>query len=735
METAFVTRAWRYRVGAGPADPDEPLADQTYTVWAVRFAVPGSQIGLSFSVGDEPAFYAPKPLAKSQSSGTVALPAYVTGKGLEPGQGAATTYTGVDLNVWCAQALTAIDTFLSPTYAAPAFIMAALAGEDPDQTGDLFDILGLKANLAETISSTILPVLVGDEVPALKAAAREELKQSLLQKLGNAALVTSVAVVPVAGATTNEPQAPGTASPPSLYGAPVNTAPSVDLPNYALSSASIALNGKGAPRTDSAMAFLFTSAAPSLDSPIPLTLSYQLTHLQNDITAIPGVDGYRQSSWIAFTTGPFAFPIGSGPLQFPAPLRALPTPPTAQGQTGSGSTISDPSPTQLPLWDYTFTYVAERAAQDSLVASVSFNTLASVAPSDGDPSKALFVALANLIGCAPPIFADFNAYLTQVGPGSKTNGVNYLNAQAALSAWKTLVSDFAKGYAAWANPSIANLARLAAPSGPPPVKLQFRVEVAQKDDLAPAEVLVANVGGATSPLPVIQILPDRYAAEAVAPPPGALVAYQYKDKTTGTLMTTRQAKDTPSQTIAFPQLSALMFQLADTEIQIQRNVDLVNGRETNDAFIFTTVPVAFATPITPTIRHAAYNLARLIPPVAPPAPISSYLNAFFGQLLGAEGGTYVATQIGADGRYPLNADPASPVIDLPIGLMPPTAPTSAALGELSAVVERWLQTNRAPLAGVGAALSFEVILYSALQGASMPMLKVSSVHVDLDAVS
>ncbi|MFV4649356.1 hypothetical protein ACNJUT_22435, partial [Mycobacterium tuberculosis] len=97
---------------------------------------------------------------------------------------------------------------------------------------------------------------------ALKAAATEEWKQSLLQQLANAMAVTSVVVLPVTNASTNEPPTPGTASPPAFYGAPVNTAPGAGSPNYALSSASVPLNAKGSANSDSTLAFLFTSADP-----------------------------------------------------------------------------------------------------------------------------------------------------------------------------------------------------------------------------------------------------------------------------------------------------------------------------------------------------------------------------------------------------------------------------------------------------------------------------------------
>ena len=87
-------------------------------MWAVRFSLANSDQGIAFTLGDAPCFYAPKPVANCLYSGSTTLTTYTIGSGLGAGTGSDTaTFTSVDLNRWMAQALLAIDTFLSPTYA------------------------------------------------------------------------------------------------------------------------------------------------------------------------------------------------------------------------------------------------------------------------------------------------------------------------------------------------------------------------------------------------------------------------------------------------------------------------------------------------------------------------------------------------------------------------------------------------------------------------------------------
>ncbi|MFV4649112.1 hypothetical protein ACNJUT_21205, partial [Mycobacterium tuberculosis] len=198
-------------------------------------------------------------------------------------------------------------------------------------------------------------------------------------------------------------------------------------------------------------------------------------------------------------------------LQLPVPLRELPPPPTAQGQSGLATATANPTPAQISQWNYDFTYSARRAAQDSLLATVGFNTSALVgAPTDA-PSAALFSALARMIACTPAIFADFNAYLAKVAPDTAITSTTFVNAKAALGAWKTLISDVSTAYADWAKPTKPKANALLAASGPPPVNLKFSVELGKQANGA-ALVSVVNLAGATSPVPVIEIMPDTYQA-------------------------------------------------------------------------------------------------------------------------------------------------------------------------------------------------------------------------------
>src|SRR5208337_3296796 len=126
----------------------------------------------------QPVFFAPKPVAKALVTGGVTLPVYTTGKGLSDGS-TATNFTGADLNRWMAQAMTTVDTFLSPTYATPAYILDKLGGFDPDEDGALAAILDQKSQIAATVGKTVRPIFAGDSpTKVMSAAAQTAMTQS-----------------------------------------------------------------------------------------------------------------------------------------------------------------------------------------------------------------------------------------------------------------------------------------------------------------------------------------------------------------------------------------------------------------------------------------------------------------------------------------------------------------------------------------------------------------------------
>lgn len=736
METAFVASGWNIRVGAGPQDPDEPTAGQSHTVWAVRFSVGDSGQGLDFTLGSQPVFFAPKPVAQALITGQVTLPVYTTGTGLSAGS-STTNFTGADLNLWLAQAMNSIDNFLSPGYATPTYILDILSGSNPDENGLLAGILAQKSLIATTVGDTVTPIFASDAPSAvMSAAAQTAMEQSALQLLANATAVTAVAVVPVSDATTNEPLPPGVASAPAFYGQPVDTtdqATGNTLRNYALSAGSIPLNAKGVADTDSTLAFLFTCANPSLQTIVPLTLSYQVTHVRNDITAVPGITGYQQSTWIAFVTGPLNYEISSTAIDFPVVLRALPPPPTAQAQTATAS-ADGTTPAKLPNWDYAFTFSANWAAQDQLIATVAFNTSDPQLGATPSPADVLFQNLAALFTLTPAIFADFDAWLRKVNNATKTTDTAYINAKAAVGAFSTLVTNVATAYAGWANPAPVAAALPGAVSGPPPVTLEFTVTLINVAGAAAIEVTSVGSPPTGAPVPVVLLDPAVYTPVPFTPsqpPPNLIAAYQYvaADKS---LLSYNTATLINARSITFQDLNGLAYQKAETEIEILRNQDLDPGsnRLTADAFVFATPPVAFATPTVPLIVRASFDLSTV--GNAPPLPLANYLDEFFTQLLGANGAQWVTTQIQSSGSYAISSIADGPRISVPINLMLPTAPTPAAINAMAVAVSGWLTQNGQYLTGPNALLDFEIILYSTLPGDVRPLLKIENAFVAID---
>jgi LysM repeat protein len=731
MEVAFLTQDWQYRVGTGPGDPDVALSDKAYTIWAVRFARNGSNQGMAFTIGDAPVFFAPKPVAKCLYSGSVVLPVYQTGTDLRHPSTPTTTYTGVDLNLWVSQALGLIDTFLAAAYAAPTFILDEMLGVNPDESGMLFQILSLKSALADTIADTVRPVFA-DDAPdtTMTAAAVEALKQSLLLQLGNASTVNAVAVVPVSNATTNEALPKENASPPAFYGQPINKAtPQGSAQNYALSSGIVPLNANGSNSTASSLAFLFTCANPHLQPSIQLELTYQLTHLQNAITAIDGIDGYRQSTWINFVTGPVSCPIGDNPIDFPVVLRALPLPPTAQAQSGSSSGLLQLTPAQLCEWDYSFTFGANQTAQDSLRATVAFNTKAVAPLSDGAQTTPLFAALAAIISCSPTIFNDFDLYLRKVDHNTLKASSVFTNARSAVQAWVSLITAFSAAYTQWANPS-AYFSSFAVQAGLPPVVLNFQIEL---NEATPGDAVieVITLDGPSTPIPKIWI--GSHKPEDITPPTGVLAAYRYPLETGGYL-THAQALNIAAQTVCFTQLDAVSNQSADTAIEIQRNLDLVEGKTTNGDFIFSTAPVSFGSPMVPLIANVGFDLTKLDPQPTSPASLATYLTEFFSQLTGDQGAQWVTAQIQASANYPMNQTPGSPIISIPISLLPPITPNSDAINAISNSVTQWLDVNQEALKGIGATLDFNILLYGTLPGSMLALVKIDNVFILIDKV-
>ncbi len=726
FERVFATGDSVLRVGTSAALPGESAATREVTLWAVRTARTAGGAGLGFSIADTPSFYAPLPLARTLRNDSAQIDLYATGQPFPDGTETA-TFTGVDLNAWAQTAFAAIDGFLTPTYAAPAFLVDELTVPDAETKGRLARILAHKQAIAAAIASTAYPILgssAADDA-SLRAAA-EKLEQALLDRLGTAFTVTAVTVLPVADAHYGDPL-PKLGVPPRFYGQPVGAlsakADGDTEQNFSLSSAKVPLTAD--PDGATRLAFLFDSRNAAAAAHVPLDVSYAASHLEHDITGVPGIEGYQQSAWIAFVTGALEPLSGTAALaiDFPVVLRALPKPPSMVGQTASKAHPEPRSPADLAGWTYTFSYLYQGAAQDTVHAVVEWNRPGVGAPAPGDADADLFAALARFVTIWPAVEADLETFVRPLD-GRATSAP--AGAVSALSALESVTGTLAAAYTAWA---AAQQGPLVAGTSPEHVLYEFDLRLkAQKDGSARIDVVKRSLQppDATVPLPRVKI--EGYTEEALLPPaPGAQVSWTYTDEH-GVPLEYGKALGIAGRTVELADLDVFALQDASASLRVVRNEDLVPGQQTRAEFVFTTPAVAFAQPVVPLLDFASFPLA----PDATRAPLGADLDTFFSQLLAGAGGLEVQVKLQAAYAYRLVAELGElPETVLPIALLPPTPSRSVPppfLDTVADAVRTWLA--RVEVTDPASRLTFGLEVFSGRDATQqMPLLVVRDLSV------
>ncbi|HEX8130154.1 MAG TPA: hypothetical protein VF527_13710, partial [Pyrinomonadaceae bacterium] len=777
LEGVFNQPGWQFRVGTGAGAPDQPRGQSSYTVWAVRMGKTQAS-GLWYQFGSQASFYAPKPVARTMHTGKVNINEYKTGTKYPTGEQVEMTFTGVDLNAWANTALSAIDTFLAPSFAGPAFIVDSLFNADPEKNGYLAKILKHKETLANAIASTVSPILVTSATDQVSLeAAEEKLRQSLLNRLSNAFIVTAITVIPVAGAGTNEPSEPGTVNQPRFFGQPLGELVTDGLEasdtsdserNYSLSTGKISLPPQQV--APSSLAFLFSSKNVKQQPYVQLKLSYALTHLEHNIRNVPGIENYEQSSWIQFVNGPFVTPISASvekevvqPTNIPIVLRALPTPPTIVAQTGlptiepqleGDDAQSGTTPDQLAEWDYSFGYSYQNSAQDSVNATVEFNLADTntMLASDGD---ILFDPLAQFVTINPAIANDFANFLRKVNSGSTQADPAVINAKAALAAFETIVGNVAAAYDAWANP------QLMMDAGGEVPRLQYTFDIVLVDDKGNArvdidDVAIKQLGGSSNALPkltlpIIKIKPDTYQWEPEVPPAEPPVSYKYKLITSGkasggevkdddVYLSYKDALDTAGRIVSINVLNVFSLQNAWAAVAVTRNQFLVPNVATTETFKFSTPEVKFAAPLVPLLNYGGFDLGAS---ATGPAKLETYLANFFASLFTGATGLSLTVKVAASFSYSLVPSAASlPRTSLPVSLLPPTGvtpqigQTPAFIAPLAGAVTTWL-SEQSPALNASSQLNFKLDIFaggSSSQALQMPLLTIRNLYLDANQV-
>lgn len=732
FETVFQAKTWRLRVGEGLRQQSSAGANTSRQLWAVRLGTDG----IAFEVGAAASYYAPRPIARALVNRSATLTQYPSGDSIT------SAFTGVDQNLWFQSVLDAIDTFLSGPTSTSVFVLDELLGaDDPLVDGYLGKVLAAKQSLADSISASVAPILSNSASDTSSLwAAQTTLRQQLLAQLGPAYAAGATLVFGLSNVTGGSGDLP-----PRLYGQPrAALAANSANENYTLTPARLPLGpttvdgNTYAPR----LAFALTTKNVTGQAYIPLNLQYQVSHMEFGRSAVPGIDGYLQSQWLAFVSGPIEVALGTGSSNVPVLNRALPIPPTMTLQTGDKLHVQPASADQLPLWTYRFTYAGDQAAQDLVHVTIELNTALDnvFAPRANAPD--LFTALAQFVSSYPAVAADLALSLPPIGAGTADEATVEL-AHRAVKAFQEQVSAVAAAHAA----GTPNPQALAAADAPARIEITMNTRLDRTDqDEATSEILDLQINGMAAtwhagngtitngtielPAPWIEIAPQTYQAEPVSPPPAnVVIAYRYRDGE-GNYLPFDAAQAIAARSVAMIGLNVLTHQHAWSSLLVERNRILtpiadVGSITTRDDFVFQTPTVRFTDPLVPRLEYTTFSLDGVAPAGA---GVADVLNAFYASLFKGGDGT-IDTSAKMTGAYSYEVIPGVPRTVLPIGMVPPVdtpvvpTPPPAFVQPFAGLIEQWLATEDPTRKG-NAQLNYTLTLF-ATSGARQPLLVVN----------
>ncbi|HEY6788133.1 MAG TPA: LysM peptidoglycan-binding domain-containing protein [Trebonia sp.] len=178
FETAYADRRLKLATGPQAGNGTKPL-------WVADFGAAGiSAVQLD---PDEPRYYALAPMSRQLESGNVLVADYDPASGTL-GPASSKAFGSVDVDDWMRTALEAIDLFLRPAVAAPAWALNPAA---------FTTIVQDKQTIADSLAGRVEQVLSDPVSADALAAAREALRQSMLSSLATAYTTDAVVQFPV----------------------------------------------------------------------------------------------------------------------------------------------------------------------------------------------------------------------------------------------------------------------------------------------------------------------------------------------------------------------------------------------------------------------------------------------------------------------------------------------------------------------------------------------------------
>lgn len=589
--------------------------DSEGQIWVVRIANEAGGIGIYYNILNSPAYYAPTPLATSPLSLQAPTFTFDPKNGLGPA--GLQTFTGINLDTWGAEFLAAMEWVLTPPYIAEIFRM--------DGGKSLNQILSAKACLAEAIAGNPNDSTFGQTCNILQnpiptkdqlIAAREELRQRLLQDLTTAYTTTAIIQLPVQVTSSYSE-----GNSPLFYGIPTLDG---SLPvALTASPGRIPLqNGTGN------INITFGSSNIRETESLGVSISFQISHLQTDIQNIAGVEGYQSSLWLAFVN-----PIQGQTISLVVPILNRSFFPVPE-LTSQNYQSSFPQPgTALPQttdWDYIFRYALDHSAQDTIECSIQLNSEISSERIKNAALPDLPTALAGFLS----VWNELKRTLTTAPNSISTPGSS---ANLALQAFLQLACGNSGVAAAWsrwiANPTALSSRKTGDNT------LEFSIQESSKVPTDPNTNLYLNVilpSGWSEEVPLVDI--DGWTRELVTNQgsPNTIYSYYQGSGNAKTYLSLRAAESIPARNVTVPQLNVLAVQNAWAFLQVSENQNIIPGNPTLSAFVYQSQQVAFKNALTPYLPVTQeIRIDRINNPAGNPQALTQILNNLFTNLFSA----------------------------------------------------------------------------------------------------
>lgn len=675
------------KVAVGARQGDAGDSGNTH-VYCVNFSTTGvSKVALTTG---QPSVFAIKPITTQ----TLNL-AGISIQPLNPdgtlGEATLRDFNAIDPDLWAGEALAAIDLLLAPELAVPSLALA------PD---DFTQLMDAKQSLALTISSGLVPVLVGTNTDTI-GSSRERLRQALLVALADgfdvdAALQYQATVVAEGDTLAN------------LSGKPVPLNPdgsvSATLPGFDVTTGKTSLT-TGPSQVD----FLMTVSQERLHKQLEVDLVYQLNEFEYDIQDVPKGQGFKSSRWLSFVLPitpdyhpPALSGLDLGHADIPLALRAYPNLPALRRQSSiPGATPPAAFPDSLLQarnWSYAFEFDQLSAAQDDTYLTILYNQDPSAGPSSD--ASAQLRALCQALAQFQSVYPELKTLLLGLLDPSKVTG-GTATVKNALDSFAGLVSTIKTTWAAYWLPT----SRAASvESGLIPTRFDVAV---QPVVIETGDVVTMSALRLTS-IPPAGYDAAQYPDIAYRTADGDTFIRLIKSVQTGSGVTTVsysfldplvQAFQPMSFRYSFDGLNAIAQQSAWAELLVKRNLDLVSWAQTTADFIYTTPLVTFSSASYPAlVRDEVIDVRTSVGETLAEAVAAIFTNLFQGG-----SGSYaikVLARYGYTLAAPLDQPPSQGLSDadiiseIPVAFYPNFTYSDAFQAQMVADLNSWFDHHQ-----------------------------------------